>query len=313
MAVSTSSNFNLTKQQIITDALMLVGAAGAEDTPSSVDVSIAGRYLDSLIKSWEAEGCGLWAQTEATLFLDAGTVSYTLGGSSSSHIADVVVETTTSAASVSGATTVTATIVTGMTVGDVIGIILDDATLQWTTIDAINTGTKVITLHTALTDDVASGNRIYTYTTTIHRPYDVHQVRYRKDGDIDRVLEKLHRADYFALPQKSTSSTPTSYYYDTQLSYGTLYLWPAADTTAGRIKLTYQRALEDMDAATDNPDFPQEWLLALVYNLAVLLAPIYGKDAKIQTSLGILADQAYRRAKSFDIDDGPSFWVPDVQ
>ncbi len=311
MATSGSRNFSLNRNQIITNALGLLKVVGAEDTVSSADMATSSQFLNMMIKLWEADGIGLWAQTEATLFLTASDGQYTLGGSSSDRIANTVVETTTSASASSGASSITVTSATGMTASDNIGIVLDSDSIQWTTISSIASTT--ITLATTLTADVASGNRVYTYTSTISRPHDVSQVRYRDDGDIDRELTQYSREEYFSIPNKNTDSIPLAYYYSPQLSGGELYLWPRPSTVNGRIKLTYVQTLQDFDASTDDADFPVEWLLALTYNLAVCLAPLYGKDSLVSQGLGQQADYYLRICKSFDHDTGPLYMVPDLR
>jgi hypothetical protein len=102
--------------------------------------------------------------------------------------------------------------------------------------------------------------------------------------------------------------------YDRQRDGGTLYVWPAPDSTAGTIKFTYRRRIMDMDASSNNFDLPQEWYMALVYGLAESLIPIYGKSGTpraadiTQKALG-----AYTSVKAFDVDEGESsiFMIPD--
>jgi hypothetical protein len=40
--------------------------------------------------------------------------------------------------------------------------------------------------------------------------------------------------------------------------------------------MKWERVLDDFDAATDDADFPQQWLMPLAWNLAVAIAPKYG-------------------------------------
>lgn len=310
MATSGSTDVNLTRNQIITDALMAIGVLGAEDTLAASDQTYANRVLDQMIKQWQATGIGLWAKTEATLFLTDGTAKYQLGGSGAAKASNTVVETTTTAAAALGASTIAVTTATGMAVSDNIGIVLDNNTIQWTTISAI--ASLTITLAATLTSAAASGNRVYTYTTAVGRPLDITQVRLRNDSDSDRVLTPLAREDYFAIYNKTTEGVPSVCYYDSQLNSAFLYVWPVPDSVDMRIKYTYTRTLDDMDSATDNPDFPQEWLLAIVFNLAVLLAPAYGKEPKVQQGLGQMASYALQTARSFDIDAGSVFFRPDT-
>jgi len=94
-------------------------------------------------------------------------------------------------------------------------------------------------------------------------------------GDIPMI--EMSRQEYYELSLKSSAGTPTNFYYDPQLTTGTLFVWPVLGSgVSGSFKFTYARSVEDFDTSTDDPDFPQEWLLALVYGLAELLADEYG-------------------------------------
>lgn len=114
------------------------------------------------------------------------------------------------------------------------------------------------------------------------RPLQITQCRHVEDS-IATEMFPLTREEYFRLPDKSTSGKPTNYYYDPQLTTGTLYIWPT-DSGANTLKFTYRRPLEDIDSATDDPDFPPEWLDALTYNLAVRLAPFYGVSVSAEVA-----------------------------
>lgn len=308
---SGSTTFTLTRNQIISTALMLIGVVGAEDTASSSDQTLANNLLNMMVKAWEGDGCSLWELQEATLYIANGTASYQLGNGA--RATNTSVETTSSATENAAATTITLTTVTGMAVNDNIGIVQDSGTTFWTTINAINTGTSVVTLNAGLTSIASSGTAVYTFTTAIPRPWDVTQVRFRNSGNIDRVLERKSREDFFAIPNKSSIAQPVSYYYDVQLNYGTLYFWPIPDSDLERISFTYIRTIQDLINSADNPDMPQEFLLALTYGLAVLLAPAYGKDSKMMEGLGQVAEKYYKMAKNYNIDVGPLRMYPDLR
>lgn len=97
----------------------------------------------------------------------------------------------------------------------------------------------------------------------------------QSSGDIP--MNAYTREEYFELSLKSSPGTPTNFYYDPQLTTGKLYVWPTlASGNSGSFKFTYARQVEDFDSSTDNPDFPQEWLLAITFGLAELLGHHYG-------------------------------------
>jgi len=94
-------------------------------------------------------------------------------------------------------------------------------------------------------------------------------------GDIP--MNHYSRQEYFELSLKSSTGIPTNFYYTPQLTTGKLFVWPTlASGNSGSFKFTFARSIEDFDASTDSPDFPQEWFMALSYNLAEFLGDEYG-------------------------------------
>lgn len=98
------------------------------------------------------------------------------------------------------------------------------------------------------------------------------------DGSAVPEVNPMARADFMLL-NTSTIGTPVNYTYQPKVNLGVLSLWPKPDATAVStytLKLTYQRPFYGFTSASETPDFPQEWQLALTYGLADLLAPEYG-------------------------------------
>jgi len=79
MATSNSTNFAVTRDDIIKGALRLCGALALGETPTTDQVTEAGEALNMLVKAWEADGMALWARTEYTLPLTLATQSYAMG------------------------------------------------------------------------------------------------------------------------------------------------------------------------------------------------------------------------------------------
>lgn len=195
MATSGSTNFSLTRNDIIQEALELIGVVAAEESPAAADVATADRSLNMMVKGWMAKGINLWRQTEGSLAATAGQASFTMG-----------------------------------TGGD--------------------------------------------YTTA--RPLRISSARLSVSS-IETPLMEMSRQEYFDLPLKTSTGRPSAYYYDPQLSLGKIYLWPTVATgVTATLKFSYQRTVEDFDAAANTPDFPQEWFECLAYNLAGRLAPKFG-------------------------------------
>lgn len=78
MTTSGSTDFTLTRDQIISEALEQLGAIGIGETPSAADVTSCSRSLNMMIKAWETQGVHLWTNAEQTVSLVVGTESYNL-------------------------------------------------------------------------------------------------------------------------------------------------------------------------------------------------------------------------------------------
>jgi hypothetical protein len=128
------------------------------------------------------------------------------------------------------------------------------------------------------------------------KPMRVLSIRRRiTTGSLDTPLQELSRQEYEDIPNKTVASIPVSFYYDPQRALGTLSIWPTASTAtaaAQTLQVTYLRRLADFDTSSDDPDFPQEWLGALVYGTAVWLMPEYPVNDSNLSGLVISTAQA---------------------
>lgn len=156
----------------------------------------------------------------------------------------------------------------------------------------------------------------YDLTTLFEqKPMRVISARRRiVSGTIDTPLRELSRQEYFDQSNKATSSVPTAYYYDPQRDIGTLFLWPPPSTAtaaAQTVELTYLRRIEDFDESNNDPDFPQEWLLALTYGLAEQLALKYGVNADLRREISARAAMYKAQIEAWDTEPASLFMQPD--
>jgi len=146
------------------------------------------------------------------------------------------------------------------------------------------------------------------------KPMRLIEVSRRTASDNNETdLNKLSLEEWEALPNKTTTGIPVSYYYEPQRLVGQLYLWPAPNATFAsdyEIDIIYQAPIQDMDVGTEEVDYPNEWYRALIYALAVDLAPKYGLDRKERELLIVQANAALALAMSYDTEDVSSFFSP---
>lgn len=135
-------------------------------------------------------------------------------------------------------------------------------------------------------------------------PFDITDIRITRNS-IDTPMTEMSRDEYNALPVKSNQGFPLNWFYDRQRSGGTLYVWPAPDSTAGTLKFTYRRIINDMDVNADDIDLPQEWYEAVIFNLAERMIPEYGKSGTTRAQdIAAKATTSYNIVKGFDTAEG---------
>lgn len=317
MATSNTITFNETRDQLITNALSLIGVVAAGEAVQPNDITFCANSLNAMVKAWMSMGIHLWTEEDGTLFFVNGQAQYNLiAGATGAKSSDGsnTVETTLATAASTGNTTVSVTTATGMNSGDHIGIVLASNVIQWTTINGAPVGT-VVTLTTPMSGPASSSAQVFTYTTQCPRVLSIQSCRVRDEGNFDRRIKIIPRQDYMMIPQKQLLGTPVILYYSPQLTEGTVYLWPTPQDVGQRLEFTYLRTIQDFDTGSDNPDFPQEWLECITYNLAVRVAPAYGinlSSGGINGNPDILrqAAQYLDDLKAWDTEQPYIQWVP---
>lgn len=145
-----------------------------------------------------------------------------------------------------------------------------------------------------------------SYTLDPVRPLSIESVRLKRSGT-EMPMQSLTREEYDTLPVKTTTGTPTTYYYNRQREAAVLYIWPVLAVASGEtLEITYTRELEDVSGATaaDIIDVPAEWYEAVIYNLADRLADTFMIDAP---KISLRAATALRDALAFDREESVYF------
>ena len=88
-----SSNYSITRDQIISLALRKLGVLEIGDTPDANSVANAAMTLNLLIKQFNTDGLKLWKVSELILPLTASQTMYTLGGATSDLMYDSLAPT----------------------------------------------------------------------------------------------------------------------------------------------------------------------------------------------------------------------------
>lgn len=275
MATSGTYTFSQNRNQIITAAGRKIGAFRAGETPDQQTLLDFSDAMNAMVRHWQGMGIHIWRTVEATLFLQANQVRYGLGTDATDHATETFYETTLSGDEAAGQTTLSATATTNMTAADKIGVVLDDGTLHWSTVSSKTSST--VTIADALASAASSGNAVYTYTTQLVRPLKVLSARrYNYSSALDTPLTPFDRLEYQEMPNKTSASTPNSFFYDRRggaNNTGLLYVWPQPSDVTDALKMTVARPIQDFASAASDQDLPGEWTQALIFNLALTMAP----------------------------------------
>ncbi len=314
--MSSSGNyvFSASRNAIINGAYRLLGynrEHGAMAADAAVD---AGETLNMMQSAWQAEGISMWKKRDVTLFMQKAVASFNIGPSGDNATLTPY-GTELAADADSGDSTIEVDDDENITDGDYIGIELDTGLFQWTTVNGVPAA-NVVALADVLTGDTSENNFVANYTTKSQRPMEIIEARIRNSQDIDNILEIVSRVEYMQLSDKTSTGTPNIMYYDPQLTNGVMYLWQTTNNVRNRVVFTAKYPIEIFEEFDDTADFPQEWFLALKYNLAVLLIPEYMRENKMTvTQINLLRSQAENfkeTVKSFDATYASVQFVPDT-
>lgn len=304
MTTSGQYSFYVTRDDIVREALLNIKKIDGIDPIDSVVMNDCTRKLNLLIKQWQgradfAPGLKVWTRKVGHLFLSSSTGQYTLSASSVGWAYNPVQTVSTATVAAAG-TAVPVSSLSGMTVGDHVGVVLDSGVLFWTTIASF--GTLTINLTDALPTQSGTGNTVFTYTTTPQFPLIIETVSLRDNTFNDTPVNILQRKDYDFLPNKvnpSNTGDPTAILYETNINYGTLYTDIAASNdTSKHLVITFMETVQDIVNNTDTPYYPQEWYRPLIWGLSKECAPMF--NAKWTPEMQSNHDDALGIAKHKD-------------
>jgi hypothetical protein len=112
-------------------------------------------------------------------------------------------------------------------------------------------------------------------------------------NDVSISLES--RYDYDTLGSKASLGIPNQGFYDPQLGAGSLVLYNVPQDSLSTLYVIIQRQIQDINLATDNPDFPQEAFWMLKWLLADEVALDYSTPGDVRREIAVKA-KAYRDA-----------------
>ena len=293
MATSGSWNYSVTAANIIAAAYEDLGVIAPGDSVATADSTMALRRLNLIAKQYQgrsdgAPGIKVHTRQRITLMLAKGQQTYTIGPASTDSRASLLMgRTTISADEASGQTVLSITSNTDtttypgttitMTASDIIGIELNDGTIQWTTISGTPASTATVAV--ALTAAASAGNYVWWFTARAQRfPY-IESARLRDENYKDVPLEIYTTAEQYDLGvvDKYADGTPTAMLVEPLRINTRITLDTQPTVVTDQIILTVFYPSEDYDAVANDIAFPQEAIRFLHWELAFALSPSFGR------------------------------------
>ena len=319
-----------TRNDIVNFSLTLIGVKAANEDAQDADLALAAEGLDDMVKMWQADGAHLWSRRSFTQFLKPAQIEYQIGDQALElssglpvdpdkldHATETYENSTLAAEALTGAFTVVLDSSVAVTCDEDSPIQVNDYIVfqtasdgwWWSQVKQL-TPPSTVMLTTAIPSDLAEGTVTNWYTEMLGKALRVPDMR-RQQGfpptSSEIQMEQMGRIDYLNLPNKLSSGTPVQFYYNPQINSGQLFVWPAPTTNDLYLNGTYYRPLDVFDDADSAADFPNEWLAALKYNLAVHLSPAFGGREPAQTTVA-LAVSYLTQAKAWDQGDSPTYF-----
>lgn len=310
MAVSGTTVFTLTRDEIIDASARVTGYLGEGETLSSEARTARSQALNILVKNWARKGLALWVTTEIEIPLVPGVYSYNISPTSG-----YLYSVTASGGSgyVAGGTW---TAVGGNGTGT-------DASGTYTVaggvIDVITItvpGDSYTTTPTSFTISGAGAGAVFTSEirdVTAHKPLKLLESTFVRDTNGDDIsLTQLARSDYNLRSPKGTAGIPVDFYYDPGRDVGTLHFVQVPDITGYVVHAQVQRHFFDLVSGTDNFDFPAEWLLPLKWGLAAEMSLEDGCSLDKIDYIERKAQANIEAAFDFSVEEASTYFTVDT-
>ena len=132
--------------------------------------------------------------------------------------------------------------------------------------------------------------------------------------EITTPMDVISRQEYFRVPNPAAEGAPLQVYYQPLKTTGVLNIWPLPDATwqaDGELVLDFHVKFTEVTTGTDVLDMPDHWEQAIIYELAVRLAPEYGVPINERQMLKLEADEYKKEALDFSQEEGSIYFAPD--
>ena len=276
---------------IVSRALKDIGALESGEVPTASAAQDAFDMLNDLVDQWSNEDMMVYNTTEIIFPLIAGQVQYTIGPTPST--ANYI------GASFTGSISGDILTVTGI----ITGAVAQGQTLKGTGITA---GTKIVEFLTGAggnVNEIGTYKLNITYATPVastaivgyyQKPLFIDQAYVRVNtqsngqpvlnGGLDYQVSILALENYNQIGLKTLNGPwPKALYYNPNAVSGNVFVWP--NPAQGEMHIFSSTIFSNYTSLYDDISLPQGYAMALRWNLAERLMPMYGKVSQIQIGM----------------------------
>ncbi len=270
MATGTTSDFLMTRDDLVSAALRKITRLKGSESPSAVILTNAVEALNVIIRQEDLKNTrqskDLWAMTESHLILVANQVTYSSSDGLETNIRDI------DSASYRDAN------------GDDVPVKII-AKAQYEAIQNKNDTGDVQKIY--LTEDRLLSSRVMHIWPAVASAGTTSEVT-----GTDALNYSCIMGHESANLNKPITGSDYSLYWRQTGSSGSAWV-TGTDYTNGKIlRYSYKKPLFDFDSATDNPDMPSGWNKFLIFQLASDLGPEHGIDLETQKIIDFRAKEA---------------------
>ena len=269
-SLSKSYNFNRTRNSIIEEAFRAVGAMASGVALTNDQIARGESLLNDLLASWRSSGISVWNEEKFVIPLHASSVA--LGSDGLDY---ECIETHMS-----------------------------------TNNNKPKTGNQYMSYWKALTTSAGAAhdtNKRYVSSNQYELPNHIFALDHafiREGVDLKPLIITTTFEDYKTQLNNDSTGKPTRLYFR-KGSVPQVFILPYPDdSTKYVLELNCLTYPQDFDSGSNNPDILREFNLALIYNLALLIAPSRGVSAKQYGLIKDLANDHLKNARMHDHEMG---------
>ena len=133
---------------------------------------------------------------------------------------------------------------------------------------------------------------------------------------IDVPVMLISKQEYNILGSKKSTGVANTLFYDPRKLNGVLYVYLTPNLysqTNLQLHLIAQMPLNDLNSALEVPDFPNEWMNCLVWNLADQMSMEYGVPMNARQEIALRANAYKTQLTDWDVEASSTFFMPDYR